>query len=61
MNIEHKPQVSTFLQQLSHGEQRLFCPICGRTIELVNSSENRISALCTACDFHATVPNQMKA
>ena len=59
MNLEHHPDVVRFLNQLGDPNQQdtLYCPICGKPIVIHNGSENRISALCSNCDFHAAVPN----
>ena len=61
MNIQQNPQLALFLQQLSQGNSTLLCPICGKPVETLSSGESRISALCSSCDFHASVPNQSKA
>ena len=58
MDLARHPDVARFLNQLSDpaNSQNLFCPICGKPVLVHNSGENRISALCSNCDFHAAVP-----
>lgn len=58
MNLEHHPHVARFLSALGDpAVQQLRCPICGNTVSIhKHQGENRISAVCPSCDFHAAVP-----
>jgi len=60
MNLEHHPDVARFLTALSDpAVQQLRCPFCGKTVSIHDhQGENRVSAVCPNCDFHAAVPRQ---
>lgn len=59
MYLPRHPQIALFLQQLTQAAAQeepaeLRCPLCGQPLEL-QSSEERLAALCPDCRFHAAV------